>query len=1238
MKYYIILFPFLFALLLSIPNFLNKVLPPEPIDSIPINENNLPVQVVDIEIDTMQSGSHYITNYRLDKIVEKQIWSIEQDTNGIMFFANKRGIITYNGSDWDFIKTPGVPYILARESSLNTVFVGCNNSIGYLKKENGKFVFEELYENEDRVSDISKIIFTDENIFFYSDKVIITAKKNKLSEISLSESSKNKNFKGIFQLNNSVFVKTRDNGISEFSKNTVISHEVNGFLPDAEILFEVKRNENEVIIGTSNDRLYVFDGEKLTRFETNAEQYFAENYLVSAIDISNKNMVISTLSGGVLIIDKQTGKTLEIINSLTGLPDDEVFSIGLDNNNGLWLSHAFGLSRVDFTIPIKNYSNYFGLEGKIISTQIIDSNLYVITTEGAYYQVKPKSKKELEFIIKETEIKKKENNTSNSIIDENIEIMEEIIEIADNSEGNTNKPKDKKEGGVLKKWKRKIFGKKDKKNEENQNNNNKEIDTIIEVITPEIDTTNIEESNNPVETPVNNYVVEPEYKDITPSVFLQYYYKKIENLDLKCREVVNLEDKLLVSTNFGLYEIKNKEANPIIEGKYILKIYKSEQKNKVYVSSTSGLDVIIFDNNKFTVKNIISSDTLNDNIFSIVEENKNSIWLGGEGYAYNILLSESLEYELKTYALNPDFLQKVIIKKFNENIYFFMLDGIYKYDSDKDKIILESRFSENTINSIYYIETQQDIIWYKEADNWKYLSNNISISDKQLKYFKLFDNIKDIKIDKEGNIWLVDNYRFIYKIAKQTDDQNYQNIFKVSIDKVFLNNSEIPKHNIAINYKENKGLKFMVSSPYYLKENSTQYQYLIEGSMHSWSDYSDEQMIFANLTNGKYKLLVRAKNILGQETDIQQISFSIKPPFWETNWFRVVVAISVIFLVGFIIFVIMNSLRRRNKILEAKVKERTAEIEQQKEEMELQRDEIQKHHNIALQQNEEITAQRDEIKEHHDITLQQKEEIQKQHDVVIKQKDEITQSINYASRIQTAVLPPTTILDKHFEDYFIINMPRDVVSGDFYWIKQKSNKLVVAVADCTGHGVPGAFLSMLGSAYLNEIVSNTKDLQANNILNSLRVNVIDTLHVTEKSLNKDGMDIALCVFDFEKKEIQFAGAYNPIYIIRNKELIDISGDKMPVGHHRKKDIDFTNNTIKIVENDAVYMFSDGFVDQFGGEHGRKFRKVNFKKLLNLVAEMPMKDQKDMVLGAYTEWKNNFEQIDDVLLMGLRIKQ
>ncbi len=1257
MKQYIIFISIFSTLLLWIPNFSNKVFPPNPNDSINVVGKNNLIKFEGIEIDTNKAGTHYITNYKLNNIIEKQIWSIEQDIEGVMFFANQRGIITYNGSEWDFIKTPGVPYTIVRDTIINTIFVGCNNGIGYLEKNNGKYLYKRLFEENIDIDVISKISYNKEDVCFYGENIVIVLEKKNFIIKKKVKTSENKNFYGLLISNNSTYVKTGEDKIYNLSNDSVIK--IAGFLPEAHILFSIKKNENEAIIGTSNDKMYIFDGEKLTDFKTDAEQYIEENYLMNAIDIGGDKMIISTFTGGVLVIDKQTGKTMEAINYFTGLPDNEVFSIGMDNNNGLWLSHTFGVSRVDFNIPVRNFSNYMGLEGKIISTEMLDSIVYVITTKGAYYLSKPKSKKEFEVVAEETEIKKQEENSNinNDVVDEIIDPIDEKNEIEnDNNNDVNNNVEDtdkKKKNGVFKKLKNKLFNRKDRKNKNNKNENTNDNTNIngtdTEVVVPKTDTVAeivVPEEINEVVMPENNnnYVVVPEGKDATPSVFLYNYYKKIDNLDLKCREIIRFNNELLISTNSGLYYIEETEAKPVIEGKFILKIHKSEQKNRLFVSSTSGLDMVTFDNKmKFVIKNIISSDTLNDNVFSIAEENKNTIWLGGEGYAYKVLLSNDSEPEITTYELNPDFLQKVIVKKFKESIYFFLLDGIYLYDNKTDKIVFENKFDETSLNSIYYIESQQNIIWYKETDQWKYMSNGIEISQNQLNYFNLFDNIKDIKIAKNGDAWIVDNYRNIYTVYNQTDNESLENNFVVYLEKIFLKDSEISSNNISINYKDNDGLKFKISSPAFLKENSTKYQYKIEGSMNSWSEWSNEQIIPAFLSNGKYTLLFKAKNILEQESAVKKIKFNIKPPFWKTTWFYILVGFSIFILILAIGFLILNSMRRRNKILEARVKERTSEIMQQKEEIVSQRDEIHKHLQISIQHKEEITVQRDEIQGHLQISMQHKEEItaqrdeiQQQHNVVVHQQQEILHSLNYARRIQSAVLPPTQIFNKYFNDFFIINMPRDIVSGDFYWLKEKGNQLVVTVADCTGHGVPGAFLSMMGTAFLSEIVTNNDELKANNILSSLRKNVINSLHVTEKSLNKDGMDISLCVFDFDTNIIQYAGAYNPLYIYRSKQLIEIAADKMPIGHHRKKDIDFVNHSIELKKDDVLYLFSDGYADQFGGEHGRKFRKVNYKKLLKTVSDKKMKEQQDILTTTYIDWKGDYDQIDDVLLMGLRI--
>ncbi len=272
----------------------------------------------------------------------------------------------------------------------------------------------------------------------------------------------------------------------------------------------------------------------------------------------------------------------------------------------------------------------------------------------------------------------------------------------------------------------------------------------------------------------------------------------------------------------------------------------------------------------------------------------------------------------------------------------------------------------------------------------------------------------------------------------------------------------------------------------------------------------------------------------------------------------------------------------------------------------------------------------------------QKTEIEKQRDLADKQRKNLTDSIQYARRIQSAVIPREESLLEQFNDSFIFYRPRDIVSGDFYWFVQKDNKAIIAAADCTGHGVPGAFMSMLGIAYLNEIVNkiatniHINSLNADEILNELRNKVIFSLRQSENKRDpKDGMDIALCIIDFQKNKLEYAGAYNPLLIIRDGELLKLKADKMPVSYHRKKDQPFTRHNFDLIDGDCLYMLTDGYIDQFGGKEGQKFLMKNFTKQLLEIHQEPMWKQKEILINTFEDWKGNNNQIDDVLVIGLK---
>jgi serine phosphatase RsbU (regulator of sigma subunit) len=287
-------------------------------------------------------------------------------------------------------------------------------------------------------------------------------------------------------------------------------------------------------------------------------------------------------------------------------------------------------------------------------------------------------------------------------------------------------------------------------------------------------------------------------------------------------------------------------------------------------------------------------------------------------------------------------------------------------------------------------------------------------------------------------------------------------------------------------------------------------------------------------------------------------------------------------------------------------------------------------------------------------------EIEQQRDIVISQKNhiekintEITDSIKYAKYIQSSILPKPEQLELYLGEYFVLFKPKDIVSGDFYWTSKVENKIIIAAVDCTGHGVPGAFMSMLGTTLLNEIINKEYITHPGVILRRLRKEVINSLKQKgERGEQKDGMDIALCTLDIENMKLQFAGANNPMYLIRKSNLkeagvvrselvgdnilYEIKGDLMPIGIYDRME-NFTLHEIDIFKGDLIYLFTDGFPDQFGGRDKKKFGYRQFREQLLKISSSKMADQKNVLEGILNDWIGDSSQIDDILLIGFRIK-
>ncbi len=562
--------------------------------------------------------------------------------------------------------------------------------------------------------------------------------------------------------------------------------------------------------------------------------------------------------------------------------------------------------------------------------------------------------------------------------------------------------------------------------------------------------------------------------------------------------------------------------------------------------------------------------------------------------------------------------------------------GIFRLDVQEDKWVPYDQLTGGYTENIYVERIFSDTLgnkWISTSEDrfydlLFYMRNDTLVKLKG----GAFNLISDVKLQNigtvEGRTWLakskslniIDNNKLDKTIPGAATLLTQIVIRSRVTDSVIMKGTfysvdDLGRRYPAANYRTKKqpefryafnSISFYWTTPFMIEEEQLQYSYMLEGYEKEWSDwqkigYKD----FTNLPFGHYSFRVKAKAITDQESREAVYNFTILKPWYLTSLMILLYAIAAILLVIGIIVAYTKRLKNENIRLEGIVAERTA--------------------------------------------------------VVVKQKEELESSIHYASRIQMALLPSEKILSENLKNYFILFKPRDIVSGDFYWMTKKGERLYIVASDCTGHGVPGAFMSLLGMSFLDEIIDKEISPRADFILNQLRLHVIESLkQVGDDNEAKDGMDMAILVIDFEKQRIEFSGAYNPCFRIKKisadeaknyktdkSELPDgsmsdgkylletIYASKMPIGISSKMHEDFVFYDWKLEKGISYYLFSDGYIDQFGGQHGRKFLKRNFKRLLLEIQDYPMSKQKELLEQALIDWMGSSPQIDDILVMGIR---
>lgn len=671
----------------------------------------------------------------------------------------------------------------------------------------------------------------------------------------------------------------------------------------------------------------------------------------------------------------------------------------------------------------------------------------------------------------------------------------------------------------------------------------------------------------------------------------------------------------------GLFRYRDGKFTPFkaknaMSGNNVRSIMK-DSKGRIWVSTANGLNQLV--DNSFIVYTMKEGLPAN-RILGVFEDSKQNLWVGTSAGGIAQMVEQGGKISFKNFSEKEGLADNVVLsiaEDKNGNIWTANFGGVSCIDPVAGKIkklTTRDGLSSNTAYAIGFTNEGRAIIGTnKGVDNLntaEYLkSGKVSVRHfgKEEGFRGVECNTNSILKDQLGRIWIGSiKGVFIYDPSldklNETEPQTHITGLRLYFEKPdYTLYSEKQDSGLFLPAKfrfpyDQNHLTFDFVGLSFSIPEKVRYIYMMEGFDKSWTKPGTQRFAtYTNLPPGTYTFKVLACNNDGKwNGQPATITFNITPPFWKTWWFLTATTLLVLFSAYGYFRTRINRLRRTQQLLEQQVLEKTKELREEKE----------------------------------TVVLQSKTIEKKNHD--------ITSSIRYAKRIQEAILPLKEKLNEIVPESFIFFKPKDIVSGDFYWFTEQNDCILVAAVDCTGHGVPGAFMSLIGNNLLRETVKNKKLKDPAKILEKLHEGLVVALKKSEhESDTVDGMDITLCVIDKVKGQLTISATGRPFLLIRNGEVKRYKIGKHPLGLVTKKEIKFEKEVIALEPGDTFYLYTDGYCDQFGGAEGDKFFDVNFEKLLVAIKDKAMSEQSALLEAEIEKWRGTHPQIDDMLVIGIR---
>lgn len=1250
-----------------------------------------------------KNGSVFINSYSEVDLANDQIWTIEQDIRGVMYFGTTSGIVEYDGLKWQLIDVSNNSSVLSFDiDSLGTIYVGATGEFGFLAIDTlGAMQYFSLKNFLDSsyqsFTDVWVVKATSNGVYFVTRNYVFRWHNKQMSVV---KSPLDKNY-GIIA-NDDLFVLKFDVGIYVVDQDSV------KYLPFSKHI--LSSSEGFVIVPFIDDKLLFVTHNQIYEYNYSLVEHYSENYadeidstlfikpfnvdfsrflnensVYSSIMVNDNLFVLGTIHNGILFFNAK-GEFLYKISKNEGLPDNTILSLFIDKTGELWAGTNNGISRIEINFPQTTFNDKNGLEGSVLATIEHKGVRYAGTIYGIFRidehiegEIKSKefislskSKVSCWDFVKYDDILFASGANGLEIVEYNSTI--EVLETrAIFCFGKTDKFSNTIFLGMID-----SFGyfqiEKDKQTGKRKYQNYNKIENINETI------------RIIAQDSLNNLWASSEYKGI---YYIEFPDNNLENAivtnydttdglkQMDFNYIYNIYNKILVGSSNGLYtailnEVEGGKKYKFIPDTTFGKIFTDEENSINDIKIDNNGDIWIYANyglgkvrkiNNHYVWDTVPFQRLNG--FAMSFDDNNDLWVNDNKGLYKFDLNRKYDYGIPFHSI----IRKVTagknsvlfkgnyfdeINKLNENGFSISFD---QPELLKPNIDYKNNSITFLYTAAYYIESDDLLFkyilkgfdedwsdWTKESKKeytnlpegeYSFIvkTKNIygSISNSAQYEFKILSpwyrtiyayfgylviiaiifylvlqlyakrlkaaNIKLEKIVKERTA----------KIERQKINILERNI-EISIQKEEIelqskqlekSNKELAKLSIVASKTDNAVVIMDAEGKFeWINEGFTRmYGYTLEELINERGD-----TIFKTSSNAYVKDLIQTC-VTNKETVLYE---SMVIPHEGNNIWAQTTLTPII--------------DENDKVIKliaidtdiGQIKTAEIEISNQKEEL--------------LAQSEMLAEINVELERNHIL---------------------ITDSISYAKRIQEAILPTEAIIKKYFPESFIFFKPKDIVSGDFFWFLKPetnewgkaNNKIFIATVDCTGHGVPGAFMSMIGNTLLNEIVGNDKIFKPSEILDNLNAGIIELLKQREyhEESQDDGMDITICKIDPDIGELEIALANHNAYFKVGDELKSIEGDIYSIGGFFAKRFKpkFTNHVLEIDENSILYMFSDGYKDQFGGENKQKFIETRFKKMLVDNMNLNLNKQLRIIEDTFNEWKGDNKQIDDVMVLGLK---